>query len=480
MVLLAAAAYLRARPVLAPTTPAIIITTITHPKHRATLPRMVEVDIGSATINGLCVGDTWSCVGSQLAREGVKQFSLEAAWELAGGDDWGTWVSNLGAVCSLASFSMSDIFLLRLFAMVGQVCGIVYVQTREPPLWNPTVWQAIFLVINLYQTSKLLLESYGEVRLSAEQQDVYEKLFLQHGLTPRQFSKLCGSARWSDVGRDHVLVEEGEQPGTRSLTLVQSGGLVVRSGGKVVSVRPSPEQPEILHTGFIGDVAFLEALEREETGNEQLRFASRGWAEGVHVATSAPCRLLSWPADELRAVLLDDDALKARFVQVLASNVVSKLEAADLTRDLAIPTLRDRQLVDTTGDGLADAALVDTSGDGLPDTIVPLEQLDSDDFFDEMCEAEPGCDPYTEGALSRAAVEELLRERKTDEAAVAKLFADLDAEGVRFPLSRTEWKRGFSRFVQYIKTRSVQVEGCEGFGAGADVVRLDEGCFVTP
>ena len=136
--------------------------------------------------------------------------------------------------------------------------------------------------------------------------------------------------------------------------------------------------------------------------------------------------------------------------------------------------------VDTTGDGLADAALVDTSGDGLPDTIVPLEQLDSDDFFDEMCEAEPGCDPYTEGALSRAAVEELLRERKTDEAAVAKLFADLDAEGVRFPLSRTEWKRGFSRFVQYIKTRSVQVEGCEGFGAGADVVRLDEGCFVTP
>ena len=48
---------------------------------------MVEVDIGSATINGLCVGDTWSYVGSQLAREGVKQFSLEAAWELAGGDD---------------------------------------------------------------------------------------------------------------------------------------------------------------------------------------------------------------------------------------------------------------------------------------------------------------------------------------------------------------------------------------------------------
>ena len=76
---------------------------------------------------------------------------------------------------------MSDIFLLRLFAMVGQVCGIVYVQTREPPLWNPTVWQAIFLVINLYQTSKLLLESYGEVRLSAEQQDVYEKLFLSTG-----------------------------------------------------------------------------------------------------------------------------------------------------------------------------------------------------------------------------------------------------------------------------------------------------------
>ena len=48
-------------------------------------------------------------------------------------------------------------------------------------------------------------------RLSAEQQDVYEKLFLQHGLTPRQFSKLCGSARWSDVGRDHVLVEEPVQ-----------------------------------------------------------------------------------------------------------------------------------------------------------------------------------------------------------------------------------------------------------------------------
>ena len=355
---------------------------------------------------------------------------------------------NLGAVCSLASFSMSDIFLLRLFAMVGQVCGIVYVQTREPPLWNPT-WQAIFLVINLYQTSKLL-ESYGEVRLSAEQQDVYEKLFLQHGPTPRQFSKLCGSARWSDVGRDHVLVEEGEQPGTRRSRSCSRAGSSCARAGKVVSVRPSPEQPEILHTGFIGDVAFLEALEREETGNEQLRFASRGWAEGVHVATSAPCRLLSWPADELRAVLLDDDALKARFVQVLASNVVSKLEAADLTRDLAIPTLRDRQLVDTTGDGLADAALVDTSGDGLPDTIVPLEQLDSDDFFDEMCEAEPGA-TRTPRAPSRAPPSRSCSASARPTRRRWRSCCRPRRRG-RAPLPALAHRveRGFSRFVQYI------------------------------
>ena len=70
---------------------------------------------------------------------------LEDAWRLAGGNDLGLWMNNLGALSTLAAFSMQDVLLLRCLSIVGQLCGIYFCATRDPALWNPVAWQLVFL-----------------------------------------------------------------------------------------------------------------------------------------------------------------------------------------------------------------------------------------------------------------------------------------------------------------------------------------------
>ena len=47
-------------------------------------------------------------MGLEVAEGWVQDpVSAERIWQMAGGSDYGLWLSNLGAVCSLASFSSS-------------------------------------------------------------------------------------------------------------------------------------------------------------------------------------------------------------------------------------------------------------------------------------------------------------------------------------------------------------------------------------
>ena len=203
--------------------------------------------------------------------------ALEAAWRFAGGDDWGMWVNNLGALSTLAAFSMRDLLMLRYLSIAGQICGIAFCFTREPPLWNPIFWQGIFLAVNLYNLVTLLRERYGEVALSRDERDLFERIFVPHGVTPSQFNKLLGCAQWKVVGRGHVVAIEGaaqsDELTSVQLTLVHSGQLAFRAGGETISVRTSKVLPPNFPTGltfpvtdflgdFVGDVRRAHAHRR--------------------------------------------------------------------------------------------------------------------------------------------------------------------------------------------------------------------------
>jgi len=307
----------------------------------------------------------------------VHSTVLESAWRFAGGDDLGMWVNNLGALSTLAAFSMKDLLMLRYLSIVGQICGITFCFTREPSLWNPIAWQSVFLLVNLCNTAELLHERYGAVKLSREEVDVFERVFSPHGVTRTQFRRLLDCAQWKTVGHGHVVSIEGaaasDEQTSVQLTLVHTGQLAFKSGGETISSRrssvlfrerrpaadgplapflplaPLAPQPATDFLGdFVGDTSFFECLREAEdyaaaaaipmgagavaAGAHEQCFVGREADESGRLVTIETTgrrnRLLVWDAGMLRQALLNDVDLRVRMVQVLAWNIASKLEAS--------------------------------------------------------------------------------------------------------------------------------------------------------
>ena len=270
---------------------------------------------------------------------------FEAAWKLAGGSDLGMWLNNLGAVSTLAAFSMTDVLLLRCLAILGQVCGIYFCATREPALWNPVAWQSVFLIVNTAQLINLMQERWGSIRLRSRELDVYERVFMPHGITLRQYARLLRCATWRAVSAGQlVAMQGGEASDERTslrLTVLHSGGLVTKASGTVVDERNETH-------GFVGDIASmvsgLECLTRADPEGQRsgasadaalapegcfVESAYLGGRPHVTVETSARSILLQWDGQQLSAALLEDVELRMRMLAVLTSSLVDKLEAVN-------------------------------------------------------------------------------------------------------------------------------------------------------
>ena len=255
---------------------------------------------------------------------------LQSAYQIVGGSDTGMVINNFGAVAQLSSFAMSDIFLLRILAVLGQLCSIYFYQTREPTLDNPTLWNLVFLSVNAVQIAKLLLEK-APVAMSDADADLYDRVFLRHGVTPRQYLRLleCSTRRF--VGAGTVIQREcdgDECPVMDELQLIYSGGVTVRSNGTAVATWPTDEEPDIAATGFLGAVWFLERLAEEAASGrtDGARFATR--ASFMTIETTQASQLVVWDGAALRKLLASAPELALRVERVLTSSVVSKLEAS--------------------------------------------------------------------------------------------------------------------------------------------------------
>jgi Popeye protein conserved region len=76
----------------------------------------------------------------------------------------------------LASFLVRDIFWLRIFTCIGLVLGVIFFTCQANPLYGPTVWHVLFLVINALQIWRLIIERRKRM-LPVEQQRIAEKAF---------------------------------------------------------------------------------------------------------------------------------------------------------------------------------------------------------------------------------------------------------------------------------------------------------------
>ena len=207
------------------------------------------------------------------------------------------WI-HIANVLYLASYSVRDIFWLRILTVVAMLCMFpYYFSCAAEPLWEPIAWNSLFLGVNLFQIFLLIRERWP-VALHGLEREIYEKIF--HALTPGEFTRLLKLGEWRKPDEDHVLVQDGEV--VQEMMLLCAGAAVVKAGD-VELARLQPGQ-------FVGEMSFL---------TQDKASASVLAAEGATV--------LAWPQEELQAYLDKHGDLSFKLRGIIGRDLVRKIQA---------------------------------------------------------------------------------------------------------------------------------------------------------
>jgi hypothetical protein len=205
---------------------------------------------------------------------------------------------HVANVLLLLSFLVSDILWLRVLNMVAGLAFIAFFALSTPPMWAPVGWNLLFLVINVVQVWRLLLER-KPVRLAAEELSLYQLAF--RVLTPREFVRLLAIGRWENAAAGERLIEQGVHV-DRVLVLHSGATDVVANGARVAELRPGQ---------LVGEMGFLTDAKTSAA-----------------VIAREPTRYFSLPAGALRALFDKHPELRAGMQRVIGSDLVAKLRAA--------------------------------------------------------------------------------------------------------------------------------------------------------
>jgi len=68
------------------------------------------------------------------------------------------WLINVSSLLTVASFSVRGMLPLRMLAVASSAFAMPYFMLQPTPLWTPVGWTALFMSINLFHITRILLE----------------------------------------------------------------------------------------------------------------------------------------------------------------------------------------------------------------------------------------------------------------------------------------------------------------------------------
>lgn len=154
------------------------------------------------------------------------------------------WPGHLSYVLIAISYWLTDMFWLRLVAIVGLSLEIVYFLLSGGDLRTGIGWDLVFIVINAYQISRLVQDRLS-LRLPKADRDLLRSVLT--GLDDAQIARLLAAGRFSDVAKGTTLAEENKPLDT--LFFICAGHLKVMISGREVA--------HLEKSNFVGEVAFL-------------------------------------------------------------------------------------------------------------------------------------------------------------------------------------------------------------------------------
>ena len=143
---------------------------------------------------------------------------------------WLSWIGHLSFFLSALSFMMSSILLLRLLAIGSLLVGIAYNSmiamgfangVPNPELWNVVGWLVTFLLINVGQSIRLLVQN-NEIKLPEIERSLLA--IAAPLMRTRDWAKLMAASSTQKLAPGDVLIEVGDD--TKDLIMIESGDLM--------------------------------------------------------------------------------------------------------------------------------------------------------------------------------------------------------------------------------------------------------------
>jgi CRP-like cAMP-binding protein len=154
------------------------------------------------------------------------------------------WPGHLSYVLIAVSYWLTDMFWLRLVAVVGLTLEILYFILSGGDLRTGIGWDLIFIAINAYQIYRLMQDRLS-LRLPEPDRELLRSVL--SGLDDAQIARLLFAGEFSAIAKGTTLTTEN-QPLER-LFFICAGDVRVSIAGREVS--------HLQKGNFVGEVAFL-------------------------------------------------------------------------------------------------------------------------------------------------------------------------------------------------------------------------------
>ena len=154
------------------------------------------------------------------------------------------WPGHLSYVLIAVSYWLTDMFWLRLVAIVGLSLEILYFLFTGGDLRTGIGWDLVFIAINAYQLYRILQDRLS-LRLPQADRELLRSVLT--GLDDAQIVRLLVAGWFSDIAEGTTLAEENKP--LDKLFFICAGHVRVTIAGREVS--------HLQKGNFVGEVAFL-------------------------------------------------------------------------------------------------------------------------------------------------------------------------------------------------------------------------------
>lgn len=208
---------------------------------------------------------------------------------------------SVANVVYLFSYSVRDILWLRILTVLGATLLMPYYYLQTVPLWAPICWNLVFVAINIYWITRLVLDR-RPVPFSDDERRLYRLAF--RNMSERDAFRLFRMGVWSSQPAGTTLLAQG-QP-VDALSLIVDGEVSVEMDGTCM---------DTLGEGrFLGGTAFL---------SRDTQFTAP-----VTVNATAPTRVIVWQFADLNACFAKDSDLQVAIEASLGLEISRFLQTA--------------------------------------------------------------------------------------------------------------------------------------------------------